>query len=309
MKSLNIDKVPLLLDGGFGRELRFRGIDILKSSWSASSLLSDPEVVRQIHIDYIEAGADLITTNTYGIIRSDLAKDGMENRFEELNHIACQLAIEARDKTDRKVLIAGALPPLSGSYRPDLVKDPSQIIPLYLEQAKLLAPYVDFFICETMSSASEAEAAATAACQLEKPVWVAWTLHEHQSACLRSGETVLQATNAISNLPVSGLLFNCCTPESITKAMPDLMNTKCKYIGGYANAFSPIPPDWKLDGDKESDGFLDMRSDLDPDAYGIHASDWLKAGATVVGGCCGTRPAHIARIRQLIDERLKQDQI
>ena len=83
--------------------------------------------------------------------------------------------------------------------------------------------------------------------------------------------------------------------------MPDLVKTKCKYIGGYANAFSPIPPDWTLDGDKESDGFLDMRSDLDPDAYVKHALEWLNGGATVVGGCCGTRPSHIAKIRQLID--------
>ena len=305
MKTLSIDNRPVLLDGGFGRELRFRGIDILKSSWSASSLLTDPDVVHQIHVDYIEAGADIITTNTYGIIRNDLAKDGMDDRFEELNHIAGQLAIEARDKTDRKVLIAGALPPLSGSYRPDLVKDPSQMIPLYLEQAELLAPFVDFFLCETMSSATEAKSAATAACQLGKPVWIAWTLHEEQLGCLRSGETISQATDAINDLPVSGLLLNCCSPESITHAIPDLKKTNYKFIGGYANAFSPIPPDWTLDGDKESDGFLDMRTDLDPDAYGKHASDWLNAGANVVGGCCGTRPAHIAKIRQLIDKTKK----
>jgi S-methylmethionine-dependent homocysteine/selenocysteine methylase len=302
MKTLNLDQTPALLDGGFGRELSFRGIDILRPSWSANALLSDPDVVRQIHLDYIEAGADIIMTNTYGIIRSELAKEGMENHFEELNLIACQLANEAREKTHQKVMIAGSLPPLFGSYRPDLVRDPTHIIPLYEEQAKLLAPQVDFFLCETMSSALEAQAAATAACQFDKPVWIAWTLHEKRFGCLRSGETISTALEALVDLPVSGILVNCCTPESITKAMPDLVKTEYKFIGGYANAFLPIPSDWKLDGDKDTDGSLDLRTDLDPDTYGEYATEWLEAGATIVGGCCGTRPAHIAKIRQIMDD-------
>lgn len=301
MKTINLNQTPALLDGGFGRELRFRGIDILRPSWSANALLSDPDMVRQIHLDYIDAGADIITTNTYGIIRSELAKEGMEDRFEELNHIACQLANEAKAKTDQNVIIAGSLPPLFGSYRPDLVREPSHIIPLYEEQTKLLAPQVDLFLCETMSSALEAQAAATAACQFDKPVWIALTLHEDRFGCLRSGETISTALESLDDLPVSGILVNCCTPESITKAMPDLKKTKYKFIGGYANAFMPVPSDWTLDGDKDSDGTLDLRTDLDPDAYGVYATEWLEAGATIVGGCCGTRPAHIAKIRQIID--------
>ena len=76
---------PLLLDGGMGRELRFRGVETPPTIWSADALISAPEVVRQIHLDYILAGADTITTNTYGIIRRDLARVGMEDRFAELN--------------------------------------------------------------------------------------------------------------------------------------------------------------------------------------------------------------------------------
>jgi S-methylmethionine-dependent homocysteine/selenocysteine methylase len=73
-----------------------------------------------------------------------------------------------------------------------------------------------------------------------------------------------------------------------------------KYFGGYANTFQPIPEDWDLEGDKKTDGSLGLRTDLDPESYAAHADDWLKAGATVVGGCCGTRPAHIARLKELI---------
>lgn len=182
-------KKPALLDGGMGRELFFRGIDISKPSWSAGALLTHPDVVQQVHMDYILAGADIITTNTYGVIREDLAKEGMDHLFDKMNTTACQLAEKARKESGRDTLIAGALPPLFGSYRPDLVKASSTILPLYEEQAALLAPHVDLFLCETMSSIREGKTAA-AACRFSKPVWVAWTLHESLPGCLRSGETI-----------------------------------------------------------------------------------------------------------------------
>ncbi len=140
MAVLNFPHKPILLDGGMGRELRFRGVDILGDIWSAQALLAAPEVVYQIHLDYILAGADIITTNSDGIIRKDLAKAGLENRFAELNILACDLARQARETAERPVLIAGSLPPLRGSYRPDLVESFEKIVPLYQEQAELLAP-------------------------------------------------------------------------------------------------------------------------------------------------------------------------
>lgn len=291
----------LLLDGGLGRELRFRGVTVPDTIWSAGALMTDPDVVRQIHRDYIAAGADIITTNTYGIIRSDLAREGIEDRFAELNRLACRLAIDARDASQRKVLLAGSLPPLRGSYRPDRVGPREEMMPLYQEQAELLAPYVDLLLCETMSSATEGRAAASAACRTGKPVWVAWTLHEDRSGSLRSGESIDKAVSALADLPVSGCFANCCAPESITRAMPQLLVSGAPWVGGYANTFASIPPDWSLNGSKETDGFLALRADLDPEQYAAHVADWLKAGATVVGGCCGTRPAHTARMRTLLE--------
>jgi S-methylmethionine-dependent homocysteine/selenocysteine methylase len=285
-----------------GRELRFRGVEILDTIWAANGLLVAPEIVRQIHLDFIDAGSDIIITNTYGLIRANLAKEGIEKQFVELNKLACTLALDARKAAGRSVLIAGSLPPLRGSYRPDLVGNFKDIHPLYREQAEILAPYVDLFVCETMSSAAEGKAAAHAACQTGKPVWVAWTLHEDRSGRLRSGETISEAFSALGDLPVCGVLVNCSAPESITAAMPGLAQTGVLYTGGYANTFQPVPQDWKIDGDKHTDGSLDLRQDLDPDSYAAHATKWLKSGATVVGGCCGTRPAHIARLRRLLDE-------
>lgn len=296
MPKLNLPDRPILLDGGLGRELRSRGVDILTAIWSANGLITDPDAVRQIHQDYIFAGADIITTNTYGIIRRNLAAEGLEDHFEYLNILACKLALQARRKSETSVLIAGSLPPLAGSYRPDLAGAIEDVEPLYREQAQLLAPYVDLILCETMSSAAEGRAAALAACQTGKPVWVAWTLHEDRSGKLRSGETIGEAADLLSDLPVSGFLANCCAPESITRALPQLVATGAAYVGGYANAFQPIPEDWLLEGDKPTDGALELRTDLDPESYAGHVARWLQKGANVVGGCCGTGPAHIAKI-------------
>jgi S-methylmethionine-dependent homocysteine/selenocysteine methylase len=286
----------VLLDGGMGRELRFRGVEILSTIWSAHALLVAPEVVRAVHDDYIAAGAQVITTNTYGIIRHELAREGVEHRLHELNELAGQLAFDARDAAPHDVWIAGSLPPLNGSYRPDRVWPIAKAMPLYREQADILAPFVDLFICETMSSAAEAAAAASAACETGKPVWVSYTLHEDRSGRLRSGETVAQAVEALDGLPISGFLANCCAPEAITAAMAALKATGVPYVGGYANTFTPVPETWTLDGSESSDGSLDLRIDLDPAAYLAHVVDWWEAGATVVGGCCGTRPSHIRHI-------------
>ena len=300
MSELKLPQRIILLDGGMGRELRSRGVDVMTSIWSAKALIDAPQVVREVHSDFITAGADIITINSYGIIKSNLAWAGIEDRFKELNLLACNLAREARDASGRGVLIAGSLPPLAGSFRPDRVGKFEEIVPLYLAQAELLAPHVDLLLCETMSSANEARAAAAAATQTGKPVWVCWTLHEDRSGRLRSGEDIGKAVKALSGFPVSGVLANCCAPESITNALPQLVKTGMKYVGGYANTFQPIPEDWDLTGDKKSDGLLGLRSDLNPESYAAHANDWLKAGATVIGGCCGTRPAHIARLKKLI---------
>jgi len=307
---LGVDR-PLLLDGGTGRELLKRGVPILTEIWSATALYLAPEIVKELHADFIRAGADIITTNTYGIARERLAREGVEDRYGELNRAAGEIAGRARDEADRAVAIAGSLPPFSGSYRPDRVGSVEALLPLYREQSEILAPYVDLFICETMSSASEAFSAASAAVATGKPVWVAWTLHEDRSGRLRSGETVAQASAALAELPVQGFLANCCAPESITAAMPELSEIGHGRIGGYANTFLPVPTDWKSypkdkldpsDWKSYEAAALPLRDDLDPPTFAAHARQWLSLGATVIGGCCGAGPDHIASLRRLIDD-------
>ena len=293
-----MDTLPgtVLLDGGMGRELGFRGVEVPPSIWSAYALIAAPEVVRSIHADYIAAGADIITTNTYCTLPTHLSNAGVEARHEELTRLAGKLAVQARDSASRPALIAGSLSPLFESYRPDLVWPIEQMEPVYQKQAELLDDYVDLFVCETMSKGDESLAAARAAAATGKPVWVSWNLHPDKPGHLRSGESIAEARAMLDGVPVSGFLANCCMPELIDAAMPDLLGAGGAYAGGYANTFYPTPDDWTI----ESSSMERIRTDLDPPAYLAFVESWLAKGATVVGGCCGTRPAHIRAIAELL---------
>jgi len=289
-----------VLDAAMGKALKMQGVEIPATIWSANALLVAPDQVQQVHEDNIRAGADIITTNTYGVIRNDLRKENIEDRFEELNLLAVKLAKQAIAKADRPVAIAGSLPPLFGSYRPDLVKTESELEPLYAEQVKVLAPHVDMFICETMSHIDEARAAARAACQSGLPVIVSFTLHDETPATLRSGQSVADAIEAMKDIPVTGFSVNCCLPERITDALPALVASGKDIIGAYANAFTHVPTDWLIDGDKPQDGTLTLRDDLPPDIYAKFVTQWIALGATLIGGCCGTLAEHTAAVARTV---------
>ncbi len=293
-----MDTLPatVLLDGGMGRELGFRGVEVPPSIWSAHALIVAPEVVRAIHADYIAAGADIITTNTYCALPTHLSNAGLDGRHEELARLAGELAVQARDSAERPALIAGSLAPLFESYRPDLVWPIEQMEPVYRKQAELLGDFVDLFICETMSKGDESLAAARAAAATGKPVWVSWNLHPQMPGHLRSGESIAEAKAMLEGVPVSGFLANCCMPELIDAALPDLVATGATYAGGYANTFYPTPDDWTI----ESSPMERMRTDLDPPTYLAFVESWLARGANVVGGCCGTRPGHIRAIAEAL---------
>ena len=299
---MKYDKPIYLLDGGMGQELIKRGIRENAALWSANALMVAPDLVQAIHEDYIKGGADIITTNTYATTRERFGRFDLDGRFVELNEFACQLAQQARAAQRRPdVLIAGSLPPYYGSYRPELVRPYEALLPLYQEQANVLAPHVDILLCETMSTADEAWAAATAAVHTGKPVWVSWTLEDGGADHLRSGESLDHAALALSELEIDALLVNCSAPESITAAMSKLAALTSKPVGGYANGFVAIPKDWLVENSVDP---LGSRANLGPESYAGYVEHWLDAGARIVGGCCEVGPEHIARLRTMVDRRI-----
>jgi len=256
--------------------------------------MDHPEIVEAVHLEYIRAGARVITLNTYSATRDRLEQAGFGERFAELQRRACELAQRARDRGGVEVTIAGCLPPLKWSYQPELASDPDEIAPVYAEIAALQAPHVDLFLCETMSSSGQGLGAVRGALEGGggKPVWVAWTVADDASGLLRSGETVAQANAALGGLPVAARLLNCSRPESISAAMPGLAALGGRF-GAYANGFTGIVPEYKPGTTVSA---LTGRTDLGPDAYADFAMGWVGQGAGIVGGCCEVGPAHIAEL-------------
>lgn len=233
----------VLMDGGMGQELLRRSGLTPTPLWSAGVMMERPELVEEVHLDYIRAGARLITVNAYSATRCRLAPHDAEDRFETLQRQACEIALRARDRSGEDVAIAGCLPPLKWSYRPDLA-DPSEVSQAeYAEIAALQAPHVDLLLCETMGSADEGRGAATGASAAGKPVWVSWTLRDDTGGRLRSGETLAEANAALDGLPVQARLVNCSVPEAVDAAMPALVALGGP-VGGYANGFSGISAEY-----------------------------------------------------------------
>jgi S-methylmethionine-dependent homocysteine/selenocysteine methylase len=288
----------VLLDGGMGQELLRRTGARPHPLWSARIMMDDPQAVEDLHLDYIRAGARVITINAYSAEPCRLEKYADAESFEALQRAACDLASRARDRAGpagADVRIAGCLPPLEWSYRPEIAREAGEAEAIYARVVAEQAPQVDLFLCETMAAAGEAAGAARAALDTGKPVWVSWTVAEQPAAKLRSGERVADAA-ALLPPGVAAVLVNCSSPEAVGAAMPALAATH-RPFGGYANAFTPFDEGHAVGSTVES---LAARTDLGPDAYASHAMAWVAAGASIVGGCCETGPDHIAALARAL---------
>jgi S-methylmethionine-dependent homocysteine/selenocysteine methylase len=281
-----------------GRELMRIGAPFRQPEWSALALLEGPEWVVRAHRNFIEAGARVITTNAYAVVPFHLG----EERFGTHGHRLASLAgASARQAvgSDRSITVAGSLPPLFGSYLPerfDAADAPRIIDPLIDAQAA----YVDVWLGETLSSVAEAVAVGDALARSGSttPLWISYTLADAPEPTLRSGEPVADAARAASELGAAAVLFNCCQVEAVLpaiRAARSVLDPEVA-VGGYANRFRA-----GHDQDAEANAQIAAyRDDVGPDAYAGFAARWIDAGATLVGGCCGIEPEHIARLAALV---------
>jgi S-methylmethionine-dependent homocysteine/selenocysteine methylase len=287
-----------ILDGGMGGEIQKRLDGAGKGLWSAKALMEEPEIVVGLHQEYIEAGARMIITNTYSTVPSYLAKAGLESDFEHFTTLGAELAREAVNRSQEPVQVAGSLPPLSESYRPDLVPSQDEAAPVYAALVQALDPFVDLYLCETMSTADEAFNAASQAKQLGggKPVYVAWTLDEEPGKGLRSGESVVSAFKRVAPLGIDGFLFNCTTPEAAISAIETLSALTDKPLGCYVNRIKEVPEGWTLDNERASV----RRTDLTQDYFVELSMQAVDAGASIIGGCCGIGPEDIRAFSEAV---------
>jgi S-methylmethionine-dependent homocysteine/selenocysteine methylase len=289
----------LILDGGTGRELARSGAPFRQPEWSALALIEGPEFVSAVHRAYVEAGADVITTNSYAVVPFHIGEERFAEQGAVLAALAGRLAREVADAAGRKVHVAGSLPPICGSYRPDLV-DLDRARPVLDVLVTALAPSIDHWLAETLSSLVEARLAATLTVPTGKPLWLSFTLEDEQPTAqpvLRSGESVAQAARLAQEVGAAALLFNCSQPEvmeaAVRAARDELGPDSPIRIGVYANAFPPMAADAEANS-----ALCPIREDLTPQGYGRFAAAWHAAGASILGGCCGIGPEHIVSLRR-----------
>lgn len=279
------------LDGALGTELQRRGYNTALPLWSAKALFDCPEVVEQIHYDYIMAGTDIITTNTFRTQRRTLAKADLAHDTERINAVAVQCAVRARQRAAlrRPIYIAGSLTTVEDCYRPDLVPDNASLAREHSEQATILAQTpIDFFLLETFNTVREAKAATAAATATGKPVAVSFVLNA--AGNLLSGESIAQAVATLEPYEPVAYLVNCIAPTTATLGIQKLRTVTAKPIGAYAN------------GDGRADDDQGWLFNNDPDlieCYVRAGREWQTLGATIIGGCCGTNPDYTAAYAQL----------
>lgn len=300
----------VVLDGGVATEILRRGV-----YWRSHGIEQRPEVVRQVHADYLAAGADVLRTNTFQLNRRAylnlfhglehmrrIGPRGLEQKANQLVRRAVELAREARRVSGREsdgVAIAGVVSPLEHCFRPDLSPPLDQCRAEHREIVdELKSAGADFILLESMNRIAEAQAACEAARASGLPVWVSFVVREN--ARLLSNEPLELALEGIEPLGVDVVLVNCAPLEDIAAALRELARRRRGPIGAYAHIGRYDPPSWKF-------GFYPRFTSTDsvsPARYLEAAREWRKIGAQVIGGCCGTTPEHVRALRDGLEKQV-----
>ncbi len=280
----------VVMDGGTGSELKRRGVPMSRAAWSGLAVHSHPEVVRAVHEDYIAAGAEVIITNTFGTTRFLLEPAGLGREFENINRNAVRLAIQARDASGRDIAIAGSISNLPPGMDAANYPDPDIELTGLRELATVLADSgVDIIALEMMQDTRHAARAMQAALETGLPVWLGVSCRQ------RAGGNGLVSFN-LPNIdfarpldtliPMGPSVVNIMHSDvgAVPRAIAMVRERWTGPIGVYPEVGKSTPPTWSFD------------IDATPERLVEHARRWTDGGVLLVGGCCGTTPAHIAAL-------------
>ena len=282
----------IIMDGGTGTELEKRGVPMEEKGWSASSTITQPEILRQIHEEYIRAGADIIITNTFSTSRHVLDSCNLADKFELINATAARIAVEARDNAaDRPIYIAGSISTTTfGEEQPT----PAVALTNFNDQANILADNgVDFFVLEMMRDIEYTNIAHQAAKQTGLPVWIGYSTNVDAEGKVQLTYTqgTISFADALQTLSAKETPLVSVMHTLTEDIQPSLSVLKEKWsgpIGVYAHSGEFIMPNWQ---------FIDI---ISPEAYASEAQKWVAQGVQVIGGCCGIGPKHIQVLRKIL---------
>ena len=293
-----------ILDGGMGQELLKRGLKPRGTLWSAEALIDEKyhQLVIDTHLDFINAGADVIVTTTFTTRRNRLIQNKCEKYFKYVNTKAVELALKARDISKKKILVAGGLPNQYQTYSANLGDDLNLIEKNFYDQAKLLRSNIDFFYLDVMGSGKECEIALKTIKLFNLPVLVG--VHIRKNGKLPSGENISDIVKKYKEENWLGIIAACVHPESYEIIIKELKNLDIPY-GFKLNAFKNIPDDygvrststWGKGGNPTK--IFGTRADINESKFYEFVKKFKNDGATILGGCCEIRPSHISKIANL----------
>ena len=299
--NLNFFKQTRILDGGMGQELLARGMKPSGTLWSANAILDENyhQLLEDTHRDFVKAGAEVIVTTTFTTRRKRLRENNIEDKFEYLNIKAGEIASNVK-KEFPNILIAGGLPPQELTYEAD-ERNENEITKTFNEQAKLINKYVDFFYFDVWSSIKEFKCGIEAIKEFKKPYLIG--IHISEGTNLPSGEKISDIKTIIDD-KLLGVMLSCVSPENYEKNMKEIKDLNVPF-GFKLNGFMTTKPKngytssfFKNSGGNPNE-FLGHRHDLTPKKIGEIAKKFKENGATILGGCCETRPSHIKAMARI----------
>ena len=298
--DINFFKKTRILDGGMGQELLARGMKSNGTLWSANAILNSEyhELVESTHKDFVKAGAEVIVTTTFTTRRKRLSENNIEDKFEYLNKKAGEIALKVKNEYPN-IMIAGGLPPQRLTYEEDR-RSEAEITKDFNEQAKLLNEYVDFYYFDVWSSIREFRCGIEAIKEFKKPYLIG--IHISEGTKLPSGEKISDIKSIIDG-NLLGVMLSCVSPENYEHNLEEIKKLNVPF-GFKLNGFMTTKPKngytanyLKTKGNPNE--FLGKRHDLTPDKFHEIAKKFKENGATIIGGCCETGPAHIKAMAKL----------
>ena len=298
--DINFFKKTRILDGGMGQELLARGMKPNGTLWSANAILNSEyhELVENTHKDFVKAGAEVIVTTTFTTRRKRLSENNIEDKFEYLNKKAGEIALKVKNEYPN-IMIAGGLPPQRLTYEEDR-RSEAEITKDFNEQARLLNEYVDFYYFDVWSSIKEFKCGIEAIKEFKKPYLIG--IHISEGTKLPSGEKISDIKSIIDR-NLLGVMLSCVSPKNYEHNLEEIKKLTVPF-GFKLNGFMTTKPKngytanyLKTKGNPNE--FLGKRHDLTPDKFHEIAKKFKENGATIIGGCCETGPAHIKAMAKL----------
>ena len=285
------------LDGGMGQELHSKGLISKGTLWMTSAVLDEKyhNLIVDTHLNYISAGAEVITTATFSSRLIRMEQNKVDHLFEFANKKACELALKAKQISEKEIFIAGSIPAQFDTYKED-TRENKIIYDSFSRQINCIIDFVDFIYLDVISSGREIAIATEIIEKFNKPILVG--IHLSKSGKLPSGEKIEEVINKYKSSSWAGILSSCVSMEIAEASINELKNTKLPF-GFKVNLWgkdepSPIQELNKANYDQDAVNLNTVmgKREVDDIIFKNLGKSYINNGATILGGCCETNPKH-----------------